>query len=196
MGAADRLATWSFGCLKLEGEPMDRLIATIAERFGLEVAAARRMDGGDEAAVWWLRTDRGAFVAHANPSWRTRSELVWIHRVIAHAAERLPEAVTPLAADDGETVFLFDRHPISVSPFVEGDWLDREDLDQVQASARLLARLHAAMADWRGGPRPPSSPANPGTWDPNDDPPEPRGCGRRGTRWLPRRRRSRVPVVW
>ena len=92
--------------------------------------------------------------------------------MIAHAAERLPEAVPPLAADDGETVFLFDGHPISLSPFVEGDWLDREDLDQVQASARLLARLHAAMADWRGGPRPPSSQANPGTWDPNDDPPE------------------------
>jgi hypothetical protein len=59
MGAADRLATWSFGCLKLEGEPMDRLIATIAEHFDLEVAAARRMDDGGEAAVWWLGTDRG-----------------------------------------------------------------------------------------------------------------------------------------
>lgn len=60
MGAADRLATWSFRCLKLEGEPMDRLIATVAERFDLKVAAARRMDNGGEAAVWWLAPTGGS----------------------------------------------------------------------------------------------------------------------------------------
>jgi hypothetical protein len=41
---------------ELEDEPRDPLIAAIAERFGLEVGAARRMDGGGGAAVWWLRT--------------------------------------------------------------------------------------------------------------------------------------------
>ncbi|MGH3243635.1 MAG: phosphotransferase enzyme family protein, partial [Spirillospora sp.] len=63
--------------------------------------------------------------------------------------------------------------PVSLWPFVEGRWPDEAEAD-VQA-ARLLARLHRALASAEPGPRPSRSFAEYGLYGPEDTPEVPIG---------------------
>ncbi|GGS62324.1 phosphotransferase enzyme family protein [Nonomuraea spiralis] len=109
-----------------------------------------RLHGGEESAAYRL----GDRVLRIGPAVRGVAESEWCHAVARHAAAALPEAVAPLTTAEGATVVVVDGRPISCWPYVEGDWPDSDVPAQREAGARLLARLHRALAGCRTGPRP------------------------------------------
>jgi Ser/Thr protein kinase RdoA (MazF antagonist) len=148
------------------------LIDAIQQRFGRRIGGVSQLQHGEYTRVWRAETDGAPVVVHLSPKWRSIAELAWSHRVIGHATAHAPQAIAPLPSLDGSTVFLHERRPVSVFPFVEGQPLDRNDDLLAEDSARVLARIHRALADWDGGPRPASGPNAPAGWNPDDDPPE------------------------
>ncbi|MEU7856793.1 phosphotransferase [Nonomuraea sp. NPDC049141] len=109
-----------------------------------------RLHGGEESAAYRL----DGHVIRVGPAWRTAGESEWCHAIARHAAAGLPEAVAPLPAAEGTTVIVVGGRPISCWPYVEGSWPDSDIPAQREAGARLLARLHRSLADFRPGPRP------------------------------------------
>ncbi|ACZ87468.1 phosphotransferase enzyme family protein [Streptosporangium roseum] len=109
-----------------------------------------RLHGGEESAAYRL----DGHVIRVGPAWRAPAESEWCHAIARHAAAGLSEAVAPLPAAEGTTVMVVDGRPISCWPYVEGAWPDSDIPAQREAGARLLARLHRSLADFRPGPRP------------------------------------------
>jgi len=112
--------------------------------------APRRLQGGEESAAYRLGDD----VVRIGPAWRTDAELEWCHLVAAGAARVVSEAVCPRTVLDGSTVVRVAGHPVTVWPFIAGERGDDCDARQRRDAARLLARLHRALAGLRIGPRP------------------------------------------
>ncbi len=148
----------------------DALTDAIQWRFGLTLHDASRIEQGDEATVWRVETDQGPRIVHMGPAWRSSEELDWTHRVIRHAAAGAPQAIPPLPAPDGATFFGHDGRPVTLFEFIDGDPLDPGDGALIDDSARVLACIHSTLAEWSGGPRPPTGPDAPGVWGPADDP--------------------------
>ncbi|MEU6791560.1 phosphotransferase [Nonomuraea wenchangensis] len=109
-----------------------------------------RLHGGEESAAYRL----DGHVIRVGPAWRAAAESEWCHAIARHAAVGLPEAVTPLPTAEGATVIVVEGRPISCWPYVAGAWPDSDLPAQRAAGARLLARLHRALAGCRPGPRP------------------------------------------
>ncbi|WP_188194270.1 phosphotransferase enzyme family protein [Nonomuraea sp. SYSU D8015] len=106
-----------------------------------------RLHGGEESAAYRL----DGHVIRVGPIGRPPAESDWCHTIARHAAGKLPEALAPLPAPEGGTVIVVDGRPISCWPHVEGSWPDDDLYEQ---AARLLARLHEALAGFDPGPRP------------------------------------------
>ncbi|MEV4677959.1 MULTISPECIES: phosphotransferase enzyme family protein [Actinomadura] len=109
-----------------------------------------RLYGGEESAAY--RVD--GLVVRVGPATRTTAEAEWCHSIALHAAATMPEAVAPLRARDGATVVRIDGRPVSVWRHVEGEWPDADVPEMRAQGARLLARLHRALASHRPPPRP------------------------------------------
>lgn len=125
------------------------LAAGIERRYDVRVVAPwQRLTGGEECTVWHLDTTRGRLVLRLSPTWRTLEELRWVHEITCFVATRVGEAVAPLVALDGTTLFLHEGWPAALFPFVPGERLDREDAKLRDGAARLLARLHHATMLW------------------------------------------------
>ena len=120
--------------------------------YKLSINAATKLVGlGDECDVWRTDTSKGTLVVRISPSWRTKVQLEWSHSLLAFVATQLPEAIAPLAGSNGTTAFMWQEHPVSVYPWVEGEQLRREDRRACDAAAGLLGRLHNAMLLWPEG---------------------------------------------
>lgn len=150
----------------------DALIHAVERRYALEIAGASPIQQGFEAFACRAETERGPVVVHIGPTWRSSQELGWVHRVVQHAARRVPQAIPPLTARDGATSFRHDGHPVTLYEFVDGAPLNASLPAARAHSARVLASLHAALAGWSGGGRPTPHASAPHRWDPRDDPPE------------------------
>ena len=149
----------------------DALRRELARRYGLVLGEPHVLDGGEEAAVWRVQSDRGMLVARLSPAWRTTAEVAWVHDLLAYAAQTFAATVAPVPALDGTTAFRWGRRPVAVFPFIAGTHLDREDATLRWAAAHLLAHLHATLRTWTGHrPRPPSGPGAPTTWPRVPDP--------------------------
>jgi Ser/Thr protein kinase RdoA (MazF antagonist) len=107
----------------------------------------------------------GQVVVKVGPSWLRTAAAEWAGRAALQAAGRVPEVIAPLASVTGRTVHVIGGHPVSVWPFVAGSWASRDNLRHVQAAARILARIHAALAGVSAGPRPDSGRVLAGTAD-------------------------------
>ena len=73
----------------------------------------------------------------------------WEHSLVRFLAERLPEVsapVAPLVEADGAVVSLW--------PYVDGRPARRRHEPHAMAAAELLARLHRAGREWKGGQKP------------------------------------------
>lgn len=148
----------------------EALTDAIQRCFDRRIRHATQIEQGDEAVVWRTETDEGPVVVHVGPAWRSSEELAWTHAVLRRAAARVPVAIAPLAGPGGATFLFHHGHPVTLFEFVDGDPLDPTDA-ALDDSARVLARIHSALADWPGGPRPRSGPRGPAGRDPGDDPP-------------------------
>ncbi|WP_017594105.1 phosphotransferase enzyme family protein [Nocardiopsis potens] len=151
--------------------------AALAEHWGVRTGAEpRRLHGGEESAAFAL----GTLAVRLGPRSRSTAEAEWCHAVALHAAASLPEAVVPLPAAGGGTVVRVDGRPMTVWPLIDGAWPDEDEPGTAARAARLLARLHTALADMDPGPRPVPSflvegidggapPADPALRDPDLD---------------------------
>jgi Ser/Thr protein kinase RdoA (MazF antagonist) len=131
------------------------LLNEIKHRYGIAVEVESRLEGGYECEVLALASDAGGLVLRVCPAWRTVGELAWAYDLAAHAAASITEAVAPLRGRDGSRVFGFGGRPVAVFPRVAGRPLDRDDADERDQAARLLARLHRVLPAWPAArPRP------------------------------------------
>ncbi|TDD88194.1 phosphotransferase enzyme family protein [Actinomadura rubrisoli] len=121
---------------------------------------AERLFGGEESAAYRI----GDLVVRVGPAWRTDAASEWAHGVALHAAALMPEAVAPLRARDGATVVRAEGRPLSLWPHVAGEWPDPDEPEVRVEGARLLARLHRALASYAPPPRPVASFAEPGLY--------------------------------
>ncbi|GHE09638.1 aminoglycoside phosphotransferase family protein [Streptomyces alanosinicus] len=113
---------------------------------------ATRLYGGEESAAWRV----GDNVVRIGPSGKDPTEAEWCHRVAAAArACGCAEAVAPLALPGrgGATVVRIEGRAVSLWPYVDGVWASKEAAASAPA-ARLLARLHRALAAVEPPPRP------------------------------------------
>jgi Ser/Thr protein kinase RdoA (MazF antagonist) len=116
----------------------------LAEAFGVPVKErAQRLHGGEESAAYRL----GDVVVRIAPQWRTDSEMRWFVALANHAAAVVPEVITPLPATSGDFVVRLCGRPISLWPFVAGEWPAKGDHGLRDQAAELLVRLHKALAD-------------------------------------------------
>lgn len=138
--------------------PSMRLALTAA--FGVPVnERAVRLHGGEESAAYRV----GEFVVRIGPQWRTDQEMRWFATLAAHAATVVPEVVAPVPAAAGDFVVRLSGRPVSVWPFVPGDWPAKGDHVLRYQAAELLARLHKALADAPMPDQPPTPmPQGPG----------------------------------
>lgn len=133
------------------------LRAEVLHRYRLSGAAQPLIGGGDECELWWVDASP-PLVVRLSPSWRSVAGLAWTHRAARVLAAGNAEVICPLPGLDGTTIFAWRDRPVSVWPYVQGQTLDRDDVNQRTAAAGLLARLHrSALA----------------TSEPNDAPPAP-----------------------
>ena len=82
----------------------------------------------------------------------------WEHSLLEFLGDRVDEVVVPLPAADGSTYIVVDARVLSVWPYVEGAPARRRHERHAAAAAELLARLHRAGLEWRGGQRPGAHP--------------------------------------
>ncbi|AUH39443.1 phosphotransferase enzyme family protein [Streptomyces sp. CMB-StM0423] len=129
------------------------LTAAVREATGV-TGPAERLYGGEESAAWRV----GAHVVRIGAYDKDTAEAEWCHRVaVAARAGGCPEAVAPLPVpgrDDGATVVRVEGRAVSLWPYADGVWADRDDPRSATAAARMLARLHRALAGARLPPRP------------------------------------------
>ncbi|MCA9888867.1 MAG: phosphotransferase, partial [Anaerolineae bacterium] len=119
----------------------------IARRYSVDATAQwSPIVNGDECLVWRIAHDTVPLIVRVSPAWRTADEVCWVHRLMTHCKQSVPEVVTPIAAGDGSTFFLFEAYPVAVFPFVAGDTLDITNGALREQAARLLARIHQATA--------------------------------------------------
>lgn len=104
---------------------------------------ADRLFGGEESAAFRA----GLNVVRIGPQWRTSEELEWCHQIALAAARTIPEAVAPLPTRTGATVIRVADRPVSVWPFVVGEWVNDDDARQFDQAADLLARLHRVLSE-------------------------------------------------
>lgn len=126
----------------------ESLLACLADRYGIRVAAAEPVVGhGDEASVWRVQDVGRSLVVRVSPGTRELSRLVESNELATALADTVVEVTAPIRSIDGSAAVLWGDRPISVWPFVDGAFLDRFDPEQLRAAARL-ARLHRVGRDW------------------------------------------------
>ena len=119
------------------------VVEVIAQAWGRRFSGeAVRLYGGEESAAYRL----GDAVVRIGPDWRSTEEAEWCHEVAVHAGARIVEVVRPLLTRSGGTVVRVEGHPVSLWPYAQGRWLDREDAGECTKAAQFLARLHRALA--------------------------------------------------
>jgi Ser/Thr protein kinase RdoA (MazF antagonist) len=139
--------------------PRADLIQAIERRYGVRATGWRRVRGGDESVIWRLESAAGEFVLRISPPWRKADDLRWTHEVARFVAQDLPEAVAPLTARDGSSLFPCGEGSAAVFPFVPGRAASRRRPAERVAAARFLARLHVRLRAWPAGrPAPRAAP--------------------------------------
>ena len=121
------------------------LCTAIARVYHLSLEPVRQLSGGEECEIWLASSNDGPLVVRISPRWRSLTQLSFAHDLMLSTRSLLPVVIAPLKATDGSTFFLHNGHPVAIFPFVEGQFLDREDPDHRHAAAHLLAQLHRVM---------------------------------------------------
>jgi Ser/Thr protein kinase RdoA (MazF antagonist) len=148
---------------------LELLKQKIEKRYGLKLAEAwEKLTGGNESDVYFS----GSTIVRISPRWRSLDELKWVHGILRHCAKDIHETVAPIVDKQGETVFLHEDYPISVFPFCVGKPLDASDDLAVENAAKLLCRVHQALASWQNHERPESNGSKPIPLAPENYPPE------------------------
>jgi Ser/Thr protein kinase RdoA (MazF antagonist)/ketosteroid isomerase-like protein len=150
---------------------MDTLRTAVSGRHRVEIRTIEQLPGGyDEWADSWLaETDVGSLVVRVDRGASLQTS-IWIHDVADRAAEAGVPCSPPLDDVNGHVAFELGDATVTVSRFVDGSTLDRDDAVQVRAAGSTLALLHAALSGSQPN-RPERSRWDPGLWSAEHDPP-------------------------
>ena len=122
----------------------DDIREAVAHAFEIDTTSpAERLYGGEESASYRV----GDNVIRIGPEWRDTGELEWCYAVASHAGLTIPEVPSPMLTGEHRRVVRAEGRPITVWPFVQGSWADRDDPHHRAQAAQLLARLHRSLAD-------------------------------------------------
>ncbi|MBV9440635.1 MAG: phosphotransferase [Candidatus Eremiobacteraeota bacterium] len=126
----------------------DEALAAAAS-FGIDVAGAVAVPvpGGWTNAILRIDAASGRYVVRRYGRLHvTRRAILFEHRVMRHAAERIAEVAPPLGDRRGRTLHESAGGLVAVFPYVEGSTGAR-DCAAGCSAARLLARFHRTMGD-------------------------------------------------
>ena len=129
-------------------EAMDWVTGVLAEHWGLRVDACERLVISDANCLAWLVVDSSRMIAKWSMRPRVFARLAAIARLTVWLGERGIPVSMPQAARDGRVQVEVDGFSLGLQRVVDGELLDVTDPVQVRAAGEMLARMHAAMADY------------------------------------------------
>ena len=143
-------------------DAIDWVSGVLAEHWGLKVQACERLVISHTNCLAWLAVDGDQMVA----KWSLRPPLFprleAIARLTTWLGERGIPVSAPQAASDGKVQVEVDGFSLGLQHVVDGALLDITDGEQVRAAGKMLAKMHAAMADYPEA-IPGDGPTTPGT---------------------------------
>ncbi|WP_406031550.1 phosphotransferase [Nocardioides sp. NBC_00163] len=129
-------------------EATDWLTGVLAEHWGLRVAGCERLVVSDANCLAWITVDGCRMIAKWSMRPRVFARLAVIARLTVWLGERGIPVSIPQAARDGRVQVEVDGFSLGLQRVVDGELLDITDPEQVRAAGEMLARMHAAMADY------------------------------------------------
>jgi homoserine kinase type II len=129
-------------------EATDWVTGVLAEHWELKVAVCERLVISDANCLAWIIVDGCRMIAKWSMRPRVFARLVAIARLAVWLGERGIPVSMPQAARDGRVQVEVDGFSLGLQRVVDGELLDITDPDQVRAAGEMLARMHAAMADY------------------------------------------------
>jgi homoserine kinase type II len=147
------------------------LVDALRTRYRLELDAAEPLLGGYDvwAESWRLESSRGPLVLRADRLVSPETAR-WIADVVQHAAEAGAPCSAPLQALDGSFAFRGGGATMTLTRFIDGRAVDRNDPVQLKAAGATLGLLHRALAG-KHARRPVPSQWEPRFWSADRDPP-------------------------
>jgi len=142
-------------------EATDWLAGVLAEHWGLKVAACERLVISDANCLAWIVVDGCRMIAKWSMRPRGFARLAAIARLTVWLGERGIPVSVPQAARDGRRQVEVDGFSLGLQRVVDGELLDITDPVQIRAAGEMLARMHAAMAEYPE-PIPTDEPPAPG----------------------------------
>ena len=118
----------------------ERVLATLADRYALEIADCRLLRAGTSVAVFRIITADGVMVVRAQT--RPNQQLARQHELLRLlAAGGLPVA-PPVPTADGEDLVAIEGRTYTIHRFLPGDHPAPADVDAARVAGDVLARLH------------------------------------------------------
>lgn len=141
---------------------MDWLDGVLAKHWRGRVQGCERLVISDSNCLAWVTVDGDAMIVKWSMRRPRFERLVAVGELTNWLGERGIPVSVPVAANDGRVQVEVDGFSVGLQRVVEGELLDIEDSAQVRAAGEMLARMHAAMADYPGT-IPTDEPPAPGT---------------------------------
>lgn len=129
-------------------EAIDWVTSVLAEHWGLRVTGCERLVISDANCLAWISVDGSRMIAKWSMRPRVFARLAAIARLTVWLGERGIPVSMPQAARDGRVQVEVDGFSLGLQRVVDGELLDVTDPVQVRAAGEMLARMHAAMADY------------------------------------------------
>ncbi|MGH3351729.1 MAG: phosphotransferase enzyme family protein [Nocardioides sp.] len=130
-------------------EATDWLIGVLAVHWGLRVATCERLVISDANCLAWIVVvDGRRMIAKWSMRPRLFARLAAIAALTGWLGERGIPVSTPRTALDGRHQVEVDGVSLGLQDVIDGELLDVTDPIQVRAAGEMLARMHAAMADY------------------------------------------------
>ena len=129
-------------------EATDWVTGVLAEHWGLKVAACERLVISDSNCLAWITVDGCRMIVKWSMRPRAFARLEAIARLTVWLGERGIPVSMPQAAHDGRVQVEVDGFSLGLQGVVDGELLDITDPVQVRAAGEMLARMHAAMAEY------------------------------------------------
>jgi len=129
-------------------EATDWLTGALAVHWGLKLTACERLVISDSNCLGWINVDGCRMIAKWSMRPRVFARLAAIARLTVWLGERGLPVSMPQAARDGRVQVEVDGFSLGLQRVVDGELLDITDPEQVRAAGEMLARMHAAMADY------------------------------------------------
>jgi homoserine kinase type II len=129
-------------------DAIDWLRDVLAKHWGLEIEACERLVISAGNCLAWIIVGGRRMLAKWSMQVQLFERLTAIAGLTVWLGERGIPVSAPRPARDGRIQLEVDGFSLGLQYVVEGDLLDVADPVQVRAAGEMLARMHAAMADY------------------------------------------------